>query len=184
MDLLNYLKTYLTNNNLGSDLTRQGLYTTINPYITKEYDYELIGNWLAESNLTFKSSPINWLKKALVNELEKGTFEKRESHCAIHPFLVVLKENNIKILENADCYLSVMFDYLINKNLISQAELVSANQKAIKYLANKDKTTDDFIALWKQSKLSKERNIDWELIDRLSQEQTEKWVKLLEELND
>lgn len=146
-------------------------------------DTQKVAGWLAERNLAFKGNPIAWLKKVFIEELNKGTFDKVERHCAIHPFLVELKRQDIAVKENADAYLSTMFDYLINNGIITDKELVEFNNKALDYLAKKSKTTDDFIELWKKSRVSRERNIDWEAIENLTNQLIKKHIELLEELN-
>ena len=156
----------------------------IHPLLIKPrlLDTQKVAGWLAERNLAYKNNPIAWLKKVFIEELNKGTFDKVERHCAIHPFLVELNKRKIAVLENADAYLSTMFDYLINNDIITERELIEFNNKALDYLASQNKTTNDFIYLWKKSKVSKERNIDWATIDDLADQLVKKHIELLKEL--
>ena len=183
LEIETYISNELVKCNCNEFQIKQ-LIDLIHPLLVKPNDIDTnkLKCWLAERNLTFKDNPIAWLKKVLVEELQKGTFEKEIHHCCIHPFLVVLGEHGIKVEKNADCYLSTMFDYLINNGIITQEQLVDFNQKALKYLANQDKTTSDFINLWKQSKVSKEKNINWNEIDTLADQQLKKHIELLKEL--
>ena len=186
MELIEYMSNYLITNNLGSDFTRKGLLALIKKYSSKDirYDFEKIEDWLSKKNLPYKSNPIAFLEKAFIEELEIGTFEITPKVCDIHGLIIALAENAIAVKENASCYLSVMFNYLINEGYASQEEIVNANHKAVELLAKKGKTTDDFIELWKKSKLCKERGVAWGEIDKKAKIIVQNCVSIWEGLDD
>ena len=183
LELENYLSNELSKCNCSKNQITQFI-SNLHPLLVKprEIDIKKVAGWLADKNLAFKNNPILWLNKAFIEELNNGTFDKVERHCCLHPFLVFLKQNGIKVEKNADAYLSTMFDYFINQGLFTEQELIDFNHKAVDYLANKNKTTKDFIELWQKSKVCKERNIDWNAIKAEADKLIKAHIELLKEL--
>lgn len=181
------IETLLSNELSKYDCDEFHIYTLIeliHPLLVKprEISKAKVLAWLAEKNLAFKSNPVAFLKKAFVEELNKGTFDKGGQHCYLPPLLNALEKHGIKVIKQDTEYMSIMFDYLINQEIMTNQELIEFNHKAIKYLANKGMTTSEFITLWKKSKIGKERQINWVEIDHLAEQQQEKWVELIKEL--
>lgn len=105
----------------------------------------------------------------------------KEKHCNLSILFEEFRRNGIEIKKNADIYLYSMFDYLYNNGYLNEAEIVECNHRAINVLSKKNKSTDDFIELYKNSKVGKVRNFDWEAIEQAYENEKKQWEELLDD---
>ena len=157
---------------------------TIRPLLTNHTDLLKIDKWYRATNVAFKSSPMRFMNTAFVENLKKGNFDREEKHCNTIHFLQVLRDNKIEVLKDSDIYLYTMFDYLYNEGYMTEAEIVECNKRAVKVLADKGKTTDDLIALYKNSNVSAKRNFDWNAIEREVATNKKRWEELLDDIDE
>ena len=150
----------------------------IRPYLNNHSDIIKIDKWLKSKNVLYRSNPTRFMKTTFVEELKSGSLE-RNRHCDPTSLLNVMRENKIEIKKNADVYIYTMFDFLYNEGYLNEKEIITCNHRAIKVLANQGKSTDDFIELYKKSKVGAERNFDWDAIEKEYKTNIKEWEELL-----
>ena len=155
----------------------------IRPYLNNHTDLLKIDKWYREKNVAFKSNPVRFMQTTFVEELKKGTFDITPMNCDPHTLRRVLEKHGIKVKKHADVYLYTMFDYLYNEGYLNQAEIIECNRRAVKTLANQGKSTDDFIELYKNSNVSRERGFDWEAIEKEFKENKKRWEDIFDDTN-
>lgn len=173
-----YLKSYLCRIPDIDEKVVNELIDVLHPYITNRVDIIKVDKWCRENNVVYKSKPILFVKTTFLNELKKGTFNISEKHCNVNYLFSVFEANGIEIKPDADVYLYTMYDFLHNEGYLNEKEIVECNKRAINALSNQGKTTDDVIAMFKGSKVSRQRNIDWEAIEKEVKRNLKTWEEL------
>ena len=142
-----------------------------------EFSEERFEKWLKEKNVAFKSNPSAYVYKYFDVLLEKGIFSRIEYVPNTTSLFNGMREKGIKVIPNDTMYIDIFFNYLLNKGIVEEAELIELCDKAINYLKlhYPNPTTTQFIDIFKKSKKLSKKTIDYEAIQKETDEANASW---------
>ncbi len=153
----------------------------------KTFNCEKFANWFVEKNVCFKNSPLGFLTKCGFEDIERGAFDDFDMETAsldMQPLINAMRTNKIDVDKSDAVYIYVIEEHLLKRGLMPLEDLREWNHKAVDYLANKDKTTKDFIYLFKNTKVMRALKIPFNELYEEASKLDKEWNSLLEEIEN
>lgn len=152
-------------------------------YVREDLDLDKFKAWLEFNSNNFKSktNQVSYFKKSFLNELDKGTFDiiKVEYIPNTQALLNEMRARGICVLADEGVWVNVLFDYLLNEKKVDLDTCATLNHKVLDYMSNQE--FSNYKELIKSSNTLKKYQIDWELIEKRTRNEIDKWNDLLEE---
>jgi hypothetical protein len=189
LEFIDFIKTELKgcNGYPFIDRTINTLLDVLKPHRT--FNLSKFYDWFQKRNVKYMNSPLAFLNKCAVEDITRGNFDDinevspRKLQISTQSLLNAMRKHNIQVNEYDDIYIGIVEEYIVVNSLMTMPELISWNKKAISYLANKNKTSADFIFLFKNTKDMRALKLPYKEFDVEFEREKESWEKLIEELN-
>lgn len=155
----------------------------------KTFSCDKFVEWFNSRNVVYKTAPISFLKKCGFEDIESGKFDANSEEVVglnSQSLFNALRNANITLYndERGTIYIDVVEKYIIRNGLMTLEELICWNHKAVAYLANKGKTSEDFIKLFKASKAMKELNLPFLELEVEVKKNAQEWEELLSKVGE
>lgn len=149
------------------------------------FDCEKFKKWFIDSNVIYKNSPLAFLTKCGITDINNGKFSKPKVKAFnIAPLCNAMRNRGIKVNEDI-MYVEKVEIYLYNNELMTLEEIVDMNAKIVEWLARfPNSTTTDFVNLLKKSKTLSRVVVPWTKFDEEQKKDKEEWDNLLSQLDD
>lgn len=143
--------------------------------------------WIDMNDIETKNNPSAYVNKCFLKELKSGTFIKpEEPKEPIIEYLSLsagelfneMRAMGIKVSQASTCSIMDVCDYLINNKVLTITDLRELNHGIVRYIAENDMTSDEFIDLMKKSKVLRGK-VKWEEVDKENQAFREECDSLL-----
>ena len=146
-------------------------------------------DWFRVKNIAYKNNPLGFLEKCAIEDITNGKFAEcdditpMKNRIIISTLISALKKNKIKIVGYDCLYIEAVEQFILDSHLMTIRELVAWNHKAVEYLANKGKTTQDFIFLFENTRDMRALNISFRGIKENFRKEVQEWEEMLNELS-
>ena len=186
LDFSNFIKTELNgcNGYTFVEKTINELITAITPH--KSFNFEKFKEWFISKKISKMDYPVSFLKKCALADVNKGNFDdvseitSTKINVSIQTLLNAMRLNGIEIINHHEIFIDIVENYIAENGLMTLDELIVWNHKAVAYLANDNKTSEDFIYLFKNTRDMRSLNLPISELEAMYEKEREGWVKLLE----
>ncbi len=144
---------------------------------------EKFKEWFVEKNVIYKNSPIAFLTKCGVQDIESGAFDKDViTGFAMHPLCEDMKSRGITYCGEDTMRIDVYLTHIYNHDLLPLEEIRKWVRTAVEYIENHSKNASEFKELFKKSKTMKSLKLPYAELDAEVDRNNAEWERLMKEL--
>lgn len=138
---------------------------------------EKFKKWFLEKNVIYKNSPISFLAKCGVEDIEKGAFDKQLINgFDMLPLYEYMRVKGITYTGEDVCYLETYLIYIYNNDLMTLEEISFWLDKAVAHIENHGKNASDFKELLRKSITMKRLRLPYNEIDKQFEKESAEFV--------
>ena len=148
---------------------------------------EKFKNWFIEKNVIYKNSPLAFLTKCGIADIESGLFDKEIiTSFAMHPFIEDLRSKGVYCNAQGETFLrlEIYLVYIYNHDLMTLDEIREWVHNACDYIIEHSKNADDFKGLLFKSRSMKVLNLPYSELEADVKKTSDEMNKLIEELEN
>lgn len=153
----------------------------------KFFKPEKFKEWFIEKNVIYKTSPLAFLVKCGIADIESGAFDKENiTGFAMHPLVENLRSKGVYCDTQGTTFLrlNIYLVYIYNHDLMTLDEIRRWVHNACDYIAEHSKNADDFKELLFKSRSIKMLKLPYSELEADVKKANDKWNKLIEELEN
>lgn len=153
----------------------------------KFFKPEKFKEWFVEKNVIYKTSPLAFLTKCGIADVESGAFDKEIiTNFAMRPFIDVLRSKGVYCDTQGTTFLrlEIYLLYIYNHDLMTLDEIKEWVHNACDYIVMHGKNADVFKELLFKSRSMKMLKLPYSELEADVKKTNDEWNKLIEELEN
>lgn len=186
-DLFNFMKQELKNCP-GSVFLDRALADLRKAMESREFfKPEKFKDWFIEKNVIYKNSPLAFLTKCGIADIESGAFDKEIiTSFVMRPLIESLRSKGVYCDTQGTTFLrlDIYFVYIYNHDLMTLDEIRNWVHNACDYIVEHSKNADDFKELLFKSRSMKMLKLPYSELEADVKKSNDEWNKLIEELEN
>lgn len=156
----------------------------------KTFNCDEFKKWFHSRNVSYRISPISFLTKCGMEDIKKGNFDDNTLsnsdtavYCAQHLFNA-MRNRGINVLVEDTVYINLVEAYILKQGLMTLQQLIEWNHQAVDCLANKGKTSKDFIFLFKNTKAMRALKLPFNELEKEIKKFNDEWNALIKKIKE
>lgn len=142
-------------------------------------------DWFVSKNVVYKNSPLSFLAKCGLQDVESGVFDKEHISAFVTPSLLKdFRRRGICYRGEDTLRLDVYLLYVYNHDLLTMDDILSWLEKAVDFVENSSKNASEFETLFQKSITMKRLRLPYKELEAHIKQSCNEWSVVIKSIED